>query len=437
MLEQRSHFKLDLHRYNTKQALKGKPALSEEEWERVVEKLEENEEEEISGSEDEESEEEEGVIKLEGEPRLLLESGDSVLAIHRCLVANVRDVPVDQVVNTHNRKLIIEKNVFFQVIASITSLPSRKRWSIIMLGGGHFAAAVFNGKEVVVHKTFHSYTVRAKQGGSQGAADNKSSGGIKSAGASLRRYNEQQLVEHIQDILQEWKAELASCDLIFHRAASNNSRALFGGRRPGLTRGDPRLRNIPFPTKRATLKEVKRVQEVLARVEVLTKEEVEERRSKGPPGKRRIHRSKSREVKVRELPGAELAAEDSKSDGNSHEVELGMEEVTMDTSHLSEFECTAVKKKGKRSKNNKARGMQNEVGEEEESEAAVLTELLTAVMSGNTKALGSLVDRVREGELELKKGKMEPVEQLVNTQFGASKASCLHLAAKEGHRCVT
>ena len=50
------------------------------------------------------------------------------------------------------------------------------------------------------------------------------------------------------------------------------------------------MRNIPFPTKRATFKEVKRVQEVLARVEVLTKEEVEERRSKGPPGKRRIHR---------------------------------------------------------------------------------------------------------------------------------------------------
>ena len=89
---------------------------------------------------------------------------------------------------------------------------------------------------------------------------------------------------------QEWKSELASCDLIFHRASSNNSRALFGGRRPGLARGDPRLRNIPFPTKRATFKEVKRVQEVLARVEILTKEEVEERRSKGPPGKRRIHR---------------------------------------------------------------------------------------------------------------------------------------------------
>ena len=125
---------------------------------------------------------------------------------------------------------------------------------------------------------------------------------------------------------------------------------------------------------------------------------------------------------MRELPGAELAVEDSIQDGDGQEeVELGMEEVTMDTSHLSEFECTAVKKKGKRSKNNKAQGIQRDleevdiferekhiffvcnlflkVGEEESGEAAVLTELLTAVMSGNTKGLGFLVDRVREGEV--------------------------------------
>ena len=74
--------------------------------------------------------------------------------------------------------------------------------------------------------------------------------------------------------------------------------------------------------------------------------------------------------------------------------------------------------------------------EEDDGEAAILTELLTAVMSGNTKSLATLVDRVREGELAVKSGKKEPVEQLVNTQFGSSKASCLHLAAKEGHRLV-
>ena len=48
------------------------------------------------------------------------------------------------------------------------------------------------GKEVVIHKTFHNYTVRAKQGGSQSAKDNQNSTAHpKSSGASLRRYNEQ------------------------------------------------------------------------------------------------------------------------------------------------------------------------------------------------------------------------------------------------------
>ena len=53
---------------------------------------------------------------------------------------------------------LLERNIpieHFKVIASITTLPTRVKWAIIMLGGGHFAAAVFKGKEVVVHKTFH------------------------------------------------------------------------------------------------------------------------------------------------------------------------------------------------------------------------------------------------------------------------------------------
>ena len=71
------------------------------------------------------------------------------------------------------------------------------QWAVFMLGGGHFAGAVFRGAEPILHKTFHCYTVRAKQGGSQGASDN-SRGHAKSAGASLRRYNEQALVQHVQ-----------------------------------------------------------------------------------------------------------------------------------------------------------------------------------------------------------------------------------------------
>ena len=56
------------------------------------------------------------------------------------------------------------------------SLPpqgSELKWAVVMLGGGHFAAAVFHGDKAVLHKTFHCYTVRAKQGGGQSSADNR------------------------------------------------------------------------------------------------------------------------------------------------------------------------------------------------------------------------------------------------------------------------
>lgn len=67
-----------------------------------------------------------------------------------------------------------------------------------MLGGGHFAGAVFQSNTVIRHKTFHCYTVRAGQGGTQTSRDNKNGGSHpKSAGASLRRYSEQALIQVI------------------------------------------------------------------------------------------------------------------------------------------------------------------------------------------------------------------------------------------------
>ena len=51
-----------------------------------------------------------------------------------------------------------------------------------------------SGTEPIAHKTFHSYTVRAKQGSSQSTRDSKGNH-PKSAGASLRRYNEQALTQ--------------------------------------------------------------------------------------------------------------------------------------------------------------------------------------------------------------------------------------------------
>lgn len=48
--------------------------------------------------------------------------------------------------------------------------------------------------QVLAHKTFHRYTTRRKQGGSQSVNDN-AKGPAKSAGAQLRRYGEQALRE--------------------------------------------------------------------------------------------------------------------------------------------------------------------------------------------------------------------------------------------------
>ena len=88
-----------------------------------------------------------------------------------------------------------------ELLDLIYQLPNRSKWAVVMLGGGHFAAAIYNGADITHHKTFHSYTVRAKQGGSQSSRDNKSGGGShpKSAGASLRRYNEAAFAEVSRD----------------------------------------------------------------------------------------------------------------------------------------------------------------------------------------------------------------------------------------------
>ena len=72
-----------------------------------------------------------------------------------------------------------------EVSESVRSLRNNGKWLIMMLAGGHFAAAVFNKsdprklfenvvarnillrfyrKETVCHKTFHRYVVRAKGG---------------------------------------------------------------------------------------------------------------------------------------------------------------------------------------------------------------------------------------------------------------------------------
>ncbi|CAB3227206.1 unnamed protein product [Arctia plantaginis] len=140
---------------------------------------------------------------------------------------------------------------------------------------------------------------------------------------------------HVQDILISWQEDLKGCALIFYRAVGSlNQAALFGKPSP-LRKEDPRVRMIPFPTRKPSFKEVKRVHQTLASIEVYDSMESFQKAllalpSKLPPKtgsdtsieKRKkekkskvIDRAKSRERAPRELPTHPTQAISSEDEG--------------------------------------------------------------------------------------------------------------------------
>lgn len=75
--------------------------------------------------------------------------------------------------------------------------------------------------------------------------------------------------QHVQDLISSWADHFSTCNLIFYRAVGPHNRSvLFGGKNPPLDKQDSRLRTIPFPTRRATYNEVKRVHGMLSFIEI-------------------------------------------------------------------------------------------------------------------------------------------------------------------------
>ena len=136
------------------------------------------------------------------------------------------------------------------------------RWSVLLCSGGHFAGGVFERGQLTHQRTFHRYVVRKKQGGLQSARD-QSGSKPKSAGATIRRYNEQALQKEIRALLLEWSPLLQTCKLIFIYAPSSNRLILFNFDDSPLVAGDPRIRSVPFSVRRPTVKEVQRIFEEL------------------------------------------------------------------------------------------------------------------------------------------------------------------------------
>ncbi|KOS21958.1 VMS1 -like protein [Escovopsis weberi] len=311
LLDQRGHLKSDLHNYNLKQKLRGRTPVSEADFEKLIEHLDES----LSGSDSEESEDDQGRqdstlsallkkqakisskrIEAEGghpsdeetggrpgrsKPPLLWFSSpvlpeNSYFGIYRALFTGEEQQRADTVGLVRQKQLEPMSNALLKP-GKDGSLPPAvykvPHFFLCMIGGGHFAAMVVSlapraarlsvtmSREatVLAHKTFHRYTTRRKQGGSQSANDN-AKGKAHSAGSTLRRYNEQALVDDIRAVLQEWKSLLDSSELLFIRATGTTNRRTLFGPYDGqvLRQNDPRIRGFPFSTRRATQNELMR-----------------------------------------------------------------------------------------------------------------------------------------------------------------------------------
>ncbi|KAJ1801289.1 hypothetical protein LPJ59_000411 [Coemansia sp. RSA 2399] len=147
-----------------------------------------------------------------------------------------------------------------------SNTAGNSHWAVMSLNGGHFGAAVFDNSTgaIVAHKTLHRYTTRRKQGGSQLREDNAKGRAANSAGAQIRRYNEQKLMEEIRDIVQQWSELLKRCTRVFVRVPRANRKGF------PLDWSDERIRSVPVPMARPTLTELQRVYAKITFVKIRT-----------------------------------------------------------------------------------------------------------------------------------------------------------------------
>ncbi|XP_009994570.1 PREDICTED: ankyrin repeat and zinc finger domain-containing protein 1 [Chaetura pelagica] len=351
------HYRLDWHRFNLKQRLLGRRPLPVEVFE---EKTRTGDVSSISGSDSESSD-------AGSESELLPSASDSpgnpqtpqIPRSHKVLFRNA----TGQLICAYRCVLSTRKGGSEEpeeLAVSLQSLGVSTCWVVLMMGGGHFAGAVFRGPQVQEHKTFHRYTVRARRGTAQGLRDAQTPGSApRSAGASLRRYNEAALLRDIQDLLAAWAQHLNEAQRIFLRAPRHNRVLLFGGRNPPLTQGDPRICHIPLSTRRATLREVLRVHTMLASLQVYGKDTALEDITGSPrkgwqKRRRKAEMDPPQEDTTAPVLSPPLAPEEEEEEEeDSPAGELETVEVTLNTLDLREFEMMPKRNRKRRKKKDK------------------------------------------------------------------------------------
>ena len=348
--DQRQHVRSDLHRYNLKLAVKQQPAVDEQTFARLIGDLDES----ISGSSDSESEADEeenekdttlsALLKRQAKlsrpteeplhnvsrkpaagnaPMLWMQSpklgNENVLGLYKSLLSQEEQgrasTSLVDILKSKQLTPVQAKHSGNATSDGPRSTDTQDpHYFLCMIGGGHFAAMVVSlipevrkgpgGVEerhaiVKAHKTFHRYTTRRKQGGSQSANDN-AKGNAHSVGSSIRRANEAALEAEVRAILADWRSMIDTAELVFVRATgSTNRRTLFGPYDGQvLNTRDPRLRGFPFSTRRATQAELLRSFQELTRLKLSTLVEVAPPEEPRPEPKQKVAKPKTESVKL-------------------------------------------------------------------------------------------------------------------------------------------
>ncbi|KAF5886283.1 ankyrin repeat and zinc finger domain-containing protein 1 isoform X1, partial [Clarias magur] len=415
--EQMEHYKLDWHRFNLRQRLAGRSPVTVEEFEKktgmgdVSSISGSDSEDEESRSDDDDDDDNGGgdVISYGGRLSakvLLQNSQGQYLCLYRCAV--------------HKKTVDDEANL----VDFLLNISEKTLWVILMTGGGHFAGAVYKGREVLQHKTFHRYTVRAKRGTAQSVRDaqNKSHA-PKSAGSALRRYNEAALTKDIQDLLKSWAEYLTQAEAIFLRTPKYNRSVFFGGRGAPLGRKDSRIRSIPFATRRATFSEVTRVHDVLSTVQVYDKT-TDISSILSSPKKTWQKKTSNQTNQNAAVVQQEEDEQQEEEEDEDVPVELQFEDMTFTTLDLKEYEVKPSKKKRRKKKERKPEAAQKDekVMEREEFGSREMKD-----EAGNEK---SGKDKTKDKKDVKNDNHDDEDERCVSWEFGVRDA--LYTACKTG-----
>lgn len=299
----REHRRTDLHTFNVKRNMKGLSPIGEDEFQALISHKEESPQATDTSS----SNLHDGQVDREsdesGSDETYREQSNYLDEVLENEVANISIDDNSSGVVSHlntrspqvyfNSTLVQDTEAFgiykalFSDAQAKTPLQTLRNWNsvedqsatvsaLFMVGGGHFAGAIVSHQRANIngnarkqdeslqegavifleHKTFHRYTTRRKQGGSQSAMD-QAKGKANSAGSDLRRYNETALKMDIKNLLTEWEPYFKNCENIFLRATNINERKSFTGNKE-IKRNEQKLKSFPFTTGRPTVAELKR-----------------------------------------------------------------------------------------------------------------------------------------------------------------------------------